>query len=78
MTARRRGVATRRGNLHPSRGHRAVTEFAVPDYRGVTVHDALLVYDAYPDVTVGGSVAAVTSGDPVADACPPLRRLVQP
>jgi hypothetical protein len=37
-------------HLHPSRGRAAVTEFAVlPDYRGTVVHDALSVYDAYPD-----------------------------
>ncbi len=36
--------------LHPSRGRTAVTEFDVlPDYRGTVVHDALSVYDAYPD-----------------------------
>jgi transposase len=36
-------------HLHPSRGRKAVTEFAVlPDYRGTVVHDALSVYDAYP------------------------------
>ena len=37
-------------NLHPSRGRTAVTEFDVlPDYRGTVVHDALSIYDAYPD-----------------------------
>jgi hypothetical protein len=36
-------------HLHPSRGRAAVTEFDVlPDYRGTVVHDALSVYDAYP------------------------------
>jgi hypothetical protein len=39
-------------HLHSSRGRKAVTEFGVlPDYRGVAVHDALSVYDAYPDAT---------------------------
>ena len=39
-------------HLHSSRGRQAVTEFGVlPDYRGVAVHDALSVYDAYPDAT---------------------------
>ena len=37
-------------HLHRSRGRAAVTDFAVlPDYRGTVVHDALSVYDAYPD-----------------------------
>ncbi len=37
-------------HLHRCRGRRAVAEFGVlPDYRGITVHDALSVYDAYPD-----------------------------
>ena len=37
-------------HLHRSRGRAAVAEFAVlPDYRGTVVHDALSVYDAYPD-----------------------------
>jgi transposase len=35
--------------LHPSRGRSAVTEFdALPAFRGTVVHDALSVYDAYP------------------------------
>jgi transposase len=39
-------------HLHSSRGRTAVAEFAVlPGYRGVAVHDALSVYDAYPDAT---------------------------
>ncbi|WP_219419965.1 IS66 family transposase, partial [Pseudonocardia nigra] len=37
-------------HLHPSRGRAAVTEFDVlPAFRGTVVHDALAVYDAYPD-----------------------------
>jgi hypothetical protein len=37
-------------HLHRSRGRAAVNEFGVlPGYRGVAVHDALSVYDAYPD-----------------------------
>ena len=37
-------------HLHPSRGRKAVTEFDVlPAFRGTVVHDALSVYDAYPD-----------------------------
>jgi len=37
-------------HLHRSRGRVAVNEFGVlPGYRGVAVHDALSVYDAYPD-----------------------------
>src|SRR3954453_21737948 len=37
-------------HLHRSRGRAAVNEFGVlPDYRGIAVHDALSVYDAYPD-----------------------------
>jgi transposase len=36
-------------HVHPSRGRMAVTEFDVlPDYHGTVVHDALSVYDAYP------------------------------
>jgi transposase len=36
--------------LHRSRGRAAVTEFGVlPAYRGVAVHDALSIYDAYLD-----------------------------
>ena len=36
-------------HLHPSRGRAAVTEFEVlPAFRGTVVHDALSVYDAYP------------------------------
>jgi transposase len=36
--------------LHPSRGRAAVTEFDVlPAFRGTVVHDALSVYDAYPE-----------------------------
>ena len=39
-------------HLHSSRGRTAVAEFAVlPDYHGIAVHDALSVYDAYPDAT---------------------------
>src|SRR3954449_5107042 len=39
-------------HLHSSRGRTAVAEFAVlPDYRGIAVHDALSVYDAYPDAS---------------------------
>jgi transposase len=39
-------------HLHRSRGRAAVAEFGVlPDYHGVAVHDALSVYDAYPDAT---------------------------
>jgi hypothetical protein len=37
-------------HLHRSRGRAAVTEFGVlPAFRGTVVHDALSVYDAYPD-----------------------------
>jgi transposase len=37
-------------HLHRSRGRAAVNEFGVlPDYRGIAVHDALSIYDAYPD-----------------------------
>jgi transposase len=37
-------------HLHRSRGRVAVTEFGVlPAFRGTVVHDALSVYDAYPD-----------------------------
>jgi transposase/uncharacterized coiled-coil protein SlyX len=37
-------------HLHRSRGRVAVTEFDVlPAFRGTVVHDALSVYDAYPD-----------------------------
>ena len=37
-------------HLHPSRGRAAVTEFDVlPAFRGTVVHDALSVYDAYPE-----------------------------
>jgi transposase len=37
-------------HLHSSRGRKAVAEFGVlPEFRGVAVHDALSVYDAYPD-----------------------------
>ncbi len=37
-------------HLHRCRGRTAVTEFDVlPDYRGTVIHDALSVYDAYPD-----------------------------
>jgi transposase len=37
-------------HLHRSRGRAAVTEFDVlPAFRGTVVHDALSVYDAYPD-----------------------------
>ena len=36
-------------HLHPSRGRAAVAEFEVlPAFRGTVVHDALSVYDAYP------------------------------
>jgi transposase len=36
-------------HLHPSRGRTAVTEFGVlPAFEGTVVHDALSVYDAYP------------------------------
>ncbi len=36
-------------HLHSSRGRAAVTEFDVlPTFRGTVVHDALSVYDAYP------------------------------
>ncbi|MDQ3153318.1 MAG: IS66 family transposase [Actinomycetota bacterium] len=36
-------------HLHPSRGRTAVAEFDVlPAFRGTVVHDALSVYDAYP------------------------------
>ena len=36
-------------HLHRSRGRTAVAEFGVlPGYRGIAVHDALSVYDAYP------------------------------
>jgi transposase len=36
-------------HLHPSHGRAAVTEFGVlPAFRGTVVHDALSVYDAYP------------------------------
>jgi transposase len=36
-------------HLHPSRGRAAVTEFDVlPAFGGTVVHDALSVYDAYP------------------------------
>jgi transposase len=36
-------------HLHPSRGRAAVTEFDVlPVFEGTVVHDALSVYDAYP------------------------------
>jgi transposase/uncharacterized coiled-coil protein SlyX len=39
-------------HLHRSRGRAAVAEFDVlPDYRGTVVHDALSVYDAYPNAT---------------------------
>jgi transposase len=39
-------------HLHSSRGRAAVNEFGVlPGYRGVAVHDALNVYDAYPDAS---------------------------
>jgi transposase len=39
-------------HLHRSRGRAAVTEFDIlPGYAGVAVHDALSVYDAYPDAT---------------------------
>ena len=39
-------------HLHRSRGRAAVAEFGIlPGYRGVAVHDALSVYDAYPDAT---------------------------
>jgi len=39
-------------HLHSSRGRTAVAEFGVlPDYHGIAVHDALSVYDAYPDAT---------------------------
>jgi transposase len=37
-------------HLHRSRGRAAVTEFDVlPAFRGTVVHDALSVYDAYPE-----------------------------
>lgn len=37
-------------HLHRSRGRVAVTEFAIlPAFGGTVVHDALSVYDAYPD-----------------------------
>ncbi|HEX2301944.1 MAG TPA: IS66 family transposase [Pseudonocardiaceae bacterium] len=36
-------------HLHPSRGRAAVTEFGVlPAFAGTVVHDALSLYDAYP------------------------------
>jgi hypothetical protein len=36
-------------HLHPCRGRAAVTEFDVlPAFEGTVVHDALSVYDAYP------------------------------
>ncbi|WP_238592104.1 MULTISPECIES: IS66 family transposase [unclassified Pseudonocardia] len=36
-------------HLHPSRGRAAVAEFDVlPAFSGTVVHDALSVYDAYP------------------------------
>jgi transposase len=36
-------------HLHPSRGRAAVTEFGVlPAFRGTVVHDALSLYDSYP------------------------------
>jgi transposase len=39
-------------HLHRSRGRKAVAEFGVlPGYEGIAVHDALSVYDAYPDAT---------------------------
>jgi transposase len=39
-------------HLDRSRGRAAVAEFDVlPDYRGTVVHDALSVYDAYPNAT---------------------------
>lgn len=41
-------------HLHRSRGRCAVAEFAIlPDYRGTVVHDALNVYDAYPQASHG-------------------------
>lgn len=39
-------------HLHPSRGRAAVTEFAIlPAFGGTVVHDALSVYDAYPQAS---------------------------
>jgi transposase len=39
-------------HLDPSRGRVAVNAFGIlPDYRGIAVHDALSVYDAYPSAT---------------------------
>jgi transposase len=39
-------------HLHRSRGRAAVAEFAIlPDYHATVVHDALSVYDAYPQAT---------------------------
>jgi hypothetical protein len=36
-------------HLHRSRGRAAVNDFAVlPSYRGIAMHHALSVYDAYP------------------------------
>jgi transposase len=53
-------------HLHPSRGRVAVTEFDVlPAYGGTVVHDALSVYDAYPDAR-HALCGAHISRDPVA------------
>ena len=47
--------------LHRSRGRAAVTEFAVlPGFRGTVVHDALSVYDAYPEARHGLCGAHIT------------------
>jgi transposase len=48
-------------HLHRSRGRVAVTEFDVlPSFRGTVVHDALSVYDAYPDARHALCCAHVT------------------
>lgn len=39
-------------HLNPSRGRKAVAAFGIlPDFTGIAVHDALSVYDAYPNAT---------------------------
>jgi transposase len=58
--------------LHPSRGRAAVTEFDIlPAFRGTVVHDALSVYDAYPEARhalccahLARELAAAAEADP--------------
>jgi transposase/uncharacterized coiled-coil protein SlyX len=59
-------------HLDPSRGRTAVTEFdALPAFRGTVVHDALSVYDAYPQARhalcgahLARELVAATEADP--------------